>query len=861
MTNRHQRRAAARQARHNQAEAPPPANLSDAVAGQLTQAVACHQQGDATAARALYLQVLDAAPDNIDAHNLLGVLLHQTGDLDAAAHHAERAVTLHPPSPELHYNLGNIRRDQRRLDDAAACFRKAQDLNPNYFDAIYNLALILQHLGQVEGAIGHLERALQLQPDVPIGHCLLADMHLGRAEHQQAIAGYRRAIELSPDFAEAHNNLAVALRQIGDDATARRHLEQALATKPEYVDAHINLALVCQANGDADTAARHFIAARDHAPADPRPYLGLAGLRHNQGRFDDALATYNAGLAAIPNNPALLNNAGSLHRDLGRPAEAIAAYQAALAVNPDLVEARLNLAHAVRDQGDLTAAIDNYRIVLDTAPSDEALNGLATALAKINVVAFDPALHALTAACLASDAVRHRDVAPIAGALVCQKLGPDWAPSEGALSDLAADPVVMGLSERTINVDAELEGILTHTRRFLFDLADPTPDALRVMAALAMQGHNNAYVFATTPDEDAAVTVRANTLRGAPDVAKILSVAMYRPLPELNLPEHAAPWWRQFIEHVVAAPAAEQALASAIPTLGMAADLTSREVQDQYETDPYPRWQSLRSEPATPFARRMALINPAVAAGPAIDITDILIAGCGTGQQPIQVARTNPRAQVLAIDLSRRSLAYAARMAGRYGVENIRFAQGDILDLDALDRRFPVIECVGVLHHMTDPATGLATLCDRLLPGGFIRLGLYSKTARGHVIAAQQLTRAIQPTPANIRAFRQQMLAEPDRPAGHPTRMADFYDLSGCRDLLFHVQEHNYLLPEVADLLADAGLTFVGFDFEDPSVLDAFRAAHPAPGAAADLNAWAEFEAANPATFTAMYQFWCRKAD
>ncbi len=861
MANRHQRRTVARQARHNQAEAPPPANLSDAVAGQLSQAVACHQRGDATAARTFYLQVLDAAPDNIDAHNLLGVLLHQTGDLDTAAQHAERAVSLHPPSPELHYNLGNIRRDQHMLDAAAACFRKAQDLDPNYVDAIFNLAVILQHLGQVDSAIGHLERALQLRPDMPIGHCLLADMRLGRAEHQQAIAGYRRALNSSPDFAEAHNNLAVALRHIGDDATARWHLEQAVAAKPDYVDAHINLALLCQAN-DPDAAARHFTIARDCVPRDPRPHLGLAGLHHNLGHFDDALAAYDAGLAAVPGDPALLNNAGSLYRDIGRPADAIAAYQTALAANSEFIEARLNLAHALRDRGDLKAAIEAYRVVLETAPSDEAFNGLVAALGKINVAALDPVeLHALAAVCFASNAVRHDDIAFIAGNLVRQQLGPDWTPGERSLSDLATDPVAMGLLERAINVDAGLEQILTTARQFLFDLPDPSPAALRVMAALAMQGHNNAYAFATTPAEDAAVTARVDTLRGAPGIAQILSVAMYRPLPEVDLPDHPAPWWRQFTDHAIAAPAAERALAPAIPTLDAAAgaaDATSRQVQDQYETDPYPRWQSLRGETPAPFARRMALINPAVVADTAVD--DILIAGCGTGQQPIQVARANPQAQVLAIDLSRRSLAYAARMADRYNVENIRFIQGDILDLDTLDRCFPVIECVGVLHHMADPATGIAALCDRLLPGGFLRLGLYSKSARRHVIAAQQLTRSIQPTPTNIRAFRQQVLADPERPAGHPARIADFYDLSGCRDLLFHVQERNYLLPEVADLLADAGLDFVGFDFADRSVHAAFRAAHPAPGAATDLNAWAAFEAANPATFTAMYQFWCRKA-
>ena len=859
MSNRRQRRVAASQARRNQAVAPPPASLTEQAAADLAQGVACHQRGDAAAARAHYQAVLAASPDSIDAHNLLGVLLHQTGDLDAAAEHAEQAVALHQPSPELHYNLGNIRRDQHRLAEAADCFRKAADLNPDYFEAIYNLAIVLQHLGQNTAAIDHLERALRLEPNVAIGHCLLADLRLARGEVDHAIAAYRRAIEHAPDFAEAHNNLAVALRQTGDDTAARGHLDRALAAKPDYVDAHINLALVCQ-DADPEAAARHFATARDLAAADPRPHLGLAGLLHNQGRFDAAIAAYQAGLAAAPGTAALHNNLGTLYRDMGRAADAVAAYRQALAIDPALPEAGLNLAHALRDRGEIAAAVDAYAALLTTAPGDDAvLTGLATALSKIAPTVFDPDLHALVAACFASDAVRHQDLATVAAALLRLRCGPAWTAGDSAVAAWAADPVALGLLHRAVNVDPSLEPMLADLRRFLLGQTDPSPDAVRLMAAVAVQAHNTAYVLPTTKDEDARITVRANSLGQSPSIADVLAVAMYRPLPDVPLPDDPAPWWHEFVARAIDAPAAERVLADAIPVLGGPVDMTSREVRDQYEADPYPRWLALRTERQVPLARRLALVNPAMPVPAGATFDAILVAGCGTGQQPIQVARANPAAQVVAVDLSRRSLAYAARMAGAAGVDNIRFAQADILDLTALDRTFPVVECVGVLHHMADPAAGLAAVVERLAAGGYLRLGLYSKVARGHIIAAQQLTRALPPTPANIRDFRQQLLAETDRPPNHPTRISDFFDLSGCRDLLFHVQEHNFLLPEVAALIGDAGLAFVGFDFEDPAVVAAFRATNPAPHALADLDAWAAFEADHPTTFIGMYQFWCRR--
>ena len=59
-------------------------------------------------------------------------------------------------------------------------------------------------------------------------------------------------------------------------------------------------------------------------------------------------------------------------------------------------------------------------------------------------------------------------------------------------------------------------------------------------------------------------------------------------------------------------------------------------------------------------------------------------------------------------------------------MNNIQLRQIDILDLDQLQDAYDVIECSGVLHHMQDPAKGLASLNRKLKPGGYIKIGLYS---------------------------------------------------------------------------------------------------------------------------------------
>ena len=69
---------------------------------------------------------------------------------------------------------------------------------------------------------------------------------------------------------------------------------------------------------------------------------------------------------------------------------------------------------------------------------------------------------------------------------------------------------------------------------------------------------------------------------------------------------------------------------------------------------------------------------------------EVLIAGCGTGQQAVQAALAyGPQARVLAIDLSAASLAYAARMAERFGARNVAFAQADLASQHRCERSSP----------------------------------------------------------------------------------------------------------------------------------------------------------------------------
>jgi hypothetical protein len=87
----------------------------------------------------------------------------------------------------------------------------------------------------------------------------------------------------------------------------------------------------------------------------------------------------------------------------------------------------------------------------------------------------------------------------------------------------------------------------------------------------------------------------------------------------------------------------------------------------------------------------------------------------------------------------------------------------------------------------------------------------------------------------------------------------DFFGVSSCRDLLFHVQESRMRLPIVEAFLRDNRLTFVGFE-TDIATLQVYRRRFPDDPAATNLHYWHAFENEYPDTFSGMYRFWVQKA-
>jgi SAM-dependent methyltransferase len=425
----------------------------------------------------------------------------------------------------------------------------------------------------------------------------------------------------------------------------------------------------------------------------------------------------------------------------------------------------------------------------------------------------------------------------------------------------------------------ELESLLTAIRRVLLLEVAPTrlldPALVGFAVAMLQQCWINQFVWAVSEDEGQRLAHEALPLDRAKDDLQagqcILRHCLYAPLRRV-LGDEVAPEalnglepraLREVVVRRLAMERDERERAAGMPVLGNIDGATSRRVAQFYEESPYPRWSTViisRDHRAT-LAHFLGSERAAFLERP----FEVLIAGCGTGQQVVQAAlHYGPNARILALDLSAASLGYAARMAESFGVKNVAFARADLETFASTEPqfagRFHVIEAVGVLHHMAEPFAGWRALLRCLAPHGLMRIGLYSAIARRNLWALRS-DRAY-PGPGcddrALRAFRQSLLMRQDEQACDARKYVDFWDARSFRDMVLHVCEHRLALAEIARFLQDEQMTFRGFQLPKESQA-MFWQRFPFETWPGSLENWARFEEERPQLFENMYLFWCEK--
>jgi tetratricopeptide (TPR) repeat protein/2-polyprenyl-3-methyl-5-hydroxy-6-metoxy-1,4-benzoquinol methylase len=846
-----------------------PASPRDSAVAMIDEGNALEEQGRIAEAMARYGAAVAADPQCARAHLNRGNILLADARFDEARSAYQRAIDCDPQYAGAHFNLGNLNCRVGDFERALSNYQSAIGIKPDFVDALVAIANALDSLGRTAEAVENYERALIINPGFAEVHFNLGLMATAKGRHDEAANCLRKAIDIRPEYASAHYYLGLALFNVGRRDQALESLRQAVRFEPTMDQAHYIMGIILQNLGSIPQLEEAAASLRRAVEINP----ALAQAHHILGLVLNRLEQLDAAEASL---------------------------RRALSLNPESADILSNLVVVLLSAD---KAFEGIQLIADTLDDREPTWKIKVAFVDCirasRSITNDPKIRAALTAAITEPWGNPFDLARPALSLIMLSLSisrcvhsangswPARLPKSvlfGAdgLAALGADPLLRALLEAAPMTTIEFERFLSSARHALLETASGQQSqapsdaaALEFYASLARQCFINEYIFDCDDRERlaaAACRTRLLELMDADAMVPpflLLAVAAYFPLYTLRdaarlLAANAPGPINGVLRQQIREPLEEEALRAGIECLTSIGGGVSKEVRDQYELNPYPRWVKLpMPDPIFRFNDEFRRSMPFASFTPMPDdrAPEVLIAGCGTGSHPILVTKQYQGVRVLAIDLSLSSISYAVRKTQELGIKNIEYAQADILRLDDVARSFDIVESVGVLHHLAEPFTGWRILLSRLRPGGFMRLGFYSELARKLVVKAREFIAAhgYASTAEDIRRFRRDLTKQvANAELQWLSEMSDFYSTSECRDLLFHVQEHHLTLGQIESFLEEFGLQFIGFELA-PTVLYQYLARFTDDPSATNLRNWAHFEADNPDTFVGMYQFWIQK--
>ena len=645
-----------------------------------------------------------------------------------------------------------------------------------------------------------------------------------------------------------------------------------------------------QANGDWKSAENTYREAIERGYYDSSIFTNLGIICKSSGRTDEAIRLYKKAIELRPDNPDAYSNIGNLYREVGNHDKALAFTLKSLEIKPDNPDALINLGLIYQDHGNLDKAIASTLKSLKIRPDNtNAINnlrffteqpGFNPSRCKEHMRAYELLLNLTN--------ISHRNLSRIFLKAYLPKIQ-DASRSESIISEdnkafqiMATDWRLCKSLTLLIPPDPEVERFFTRVRKELLMHTKQNgtiPEPLKqITEALAAQCYLNEYVYFESKEESDSIKEMIEAANDSQESTNrnLAIIGCYKGIHTTGIRSDFIEKYptnnyssRELIKAQFEEPLEEQKIKDSLRTTWRTMNKVSRKVQEMYEENPYPRFRysdhtskNLKEPICNSIEKettRQNLTYPRdlmnLGASP-----KVLIAGCGTGEQVVLASRYR-NAEITAIDLSTSSLAHAIRKTKEYKMKNVIFKKLDLLDIAELGETYSIIECGGVLHHMDKPSEGLSALVKQLTPGGYIKLGLYSEVARKTIVKVRQKIQEIgyKSSPESIREFRNKVLnGEYPEFLDLPKFGIDFYSLSGCRDLCFHIQEHRFTTEGIKELLCAHGLTFSGF-MVPQKIKQLYRGKYPKDTDMTSLKNWGEFEQENIRVFAGMYQFWAQK--
>jgi len=713
---------------------------------------------------------------------------------------------------------------QNDLKNAELLYKKVLNINPSNLSACNNLGIILTNLNNTKDAEKYYLKAIKINPNYADANYNLAGLYKSTEKIQDSIKYYKKTILINPNYADAYNNIGLIHFEKGENLIAKEYFEKAITIKPQSVNALNNLGIIF------DTI----------------------------NQFENAINCYNKVISIDKSNSNALNNAAISYSKIGKEEISINYFLKVIKTEPRNIYFLNSIANM----------FVNLKITSDTKINQNNLYNLLLFLFQNDNINHEDVSNQVIHFSLGLNEIKLKNLANSVNNLI----------NDTNIQNLFNNELFLLFLKKKLNTDLNLEIVLIKIRKEIIEVLfenkkNDLKKYLDFIIALSEQCWLNEYIFPKTQKEIDLENRLFNKIEKDEKINELeisilscfsslkKSNSIFKKLKNFKSDNK---FFNQLILSQIIEPLKEENLKKSIKNYKNINDEVSKKVKMQYEENPYPRWKCCNINISQNYTKCINDdINPYVLPlNEKIYEPDVLIAGCGTGKHAISASRYKD-AKILAIDLSLSSLAYAKRKILDLNYKNFDFLAADILEIKNLDKKFDIIECVGTLHHMKKPLLGLEALLNLLKPNGFLKIGLYSKIAREPIIIFRKnlLNKKSKKKSDNIMLLRKEIIENRanNKYFKKITNSKDFYSRSNLRDLLFHVQEHQFTISEIREIIENYKLEFLNFIITDPLIKLKYLKNFPNDILQNSLTNWEKFETDNPNIFNGMYQFWLKK--
>ena len=196
-------------------------------------AIQLHQNNQLDGAEALYLRILEAAPDQPDALHYLGMIRFQRGKPEEAMRLILQAIERAPDCPDCYNNIGNIFTSTGNVEAAIASYERAIELVPERADLHNNLGVARRIMGDAVGAEAAFWRAIELDAGHFRAYNNLGMLCASRDDAQAAVKYYCTAITLRPQHPDGHKLLGIAYCTLGQLDKAAEVFRSWMVSQPD----------------------------------------------------------------------------------------------------------------------------------------------------------------------------------------------------------------------------------------------------------------------------------------------------------------------------------------------------------------------------------------------------------------------------------------------------------------------------------------------------------------------------------------------------------------------------------------------------------------------------------------------------